>query len=243
MKWLRVLVAAASLVAMSVLLAFPALSCAVYLDWLPRVQFLPALMALETGALVFIAVSAALAPRLYCSVVCPLGLAQDAARALFDLARVRRAARPKISRRARYALLVLFVPAAFAGFTWTLAPYGIFARAVTTGFAPSAAAPLLLTVWSLAHFAFILAMTAYGARWWCNQVCPVGTFLSLFSRFAFFRPRISAQKCVGCGRCVKACGKGALTRGSDGKIQVDASLCVSCFDCSASCAKGALKWR
>ena len=46
-------------------------------SFLPRVQFIPALMAVSGGILVFWIVLTLLLGRVYCSSVCPLGIFQD----------------------------------------------------------------------------------------------------------------------------------------------------------------------
>lgn len=82
-KWLRFAVATLSLAAMIGLFACPTVACVRHFGWLPRIQFLPAVAAGSVLALVGIAVSVALCGRLYCSVVCPLGIAQDVVRLCF----------------------------------------------------------------------------------------------------------------------------------------------------------------
>ena len=47
-----------------------------------------------------------------------------------------------------------------------------------------------------------------------------------------------ANRCVGCGFCVRQCPAGALTL-VDGKVQRDASRCVQCDTCVSSCPYGA----
>ena len=79
-SWCRLLVALLSLAAMTLVFVMPAAWVSTWCGWLPRAQMLPAIMAGELLALVLIAVSVALFGRLYCSVVCPLGIAQDVAR-------------------------------------------------------------------------------------------------------------------------------------------------------------------
>lgn len=55
-----------------------------YLGWMARIQFMPAVLALNVGALLFIVALTLLLGRIYCSVICPLGVMQDA------IARLRR---------------------------------------------------------------------------------------------------------------------------------------------------------
>jgi len=164
--------------------------------------------------LVLLALSLALCGRLYCAVICPLGLAQDVARGMFRLCRFARVGSAPVAA-VRYALLALFPVAVFFGLTGLFEPYGIFGRFFLTGLRRLGEPSVAFVVWAISLFAAILLMTAYRARWWCNQVCPVGTFLGLFSRFAYFRVRVDRTKCVGCGACVKACDSGAIER--DGK--------------------------
>ncbi|MDE6396357.1 MAG: 4Fe-4S binding protein, partial [Muribaculaceae bacterium] len=48
-----------------------------HLDWLARIQFMPALLSLNVIALLFLIVLTLLCGRLYCSIICPLGILQD----------------------------------------------------------------------------------------------------------------------------------------------------------------------
>ena len=239
-RWCRLLVALLSLTAMTLLFVMSAAWISAWCGWLPRIQLLPAIMAGELLALALIAVSVMLFGRLYCSVVCPLGIVQDMARFPLGFLRVRGL---RVVSWVRYAVLALFVIGAAFGFTGLIAPYGIFGRFLSSAVMRLGDPPAVVVVWAAGLFAFIVMMTAFRARWWCNQVCPVGTFLGLFSRFAAFRPRIDGGKCVKCGLCAKACDKGAIEMRGDRSVAIDYSKCVACFDCKGSCRKGALKWR
>ena len=234
------LVALLSLTAMTLLFVMSAAWVSTWCGWLPRAQLLPAIMAGELLVLVPIAVSVALFGRLYCSVVCPLGIAQDVARLPFKFLRINGL---RVVSWVRYAVLALFVAGAAFGFTGLIAPYGIFGRFLSSAVMRIGNPPVVFVVWAAGLFAFIVMITAFRARWWCNQVCPVGTFLGLFSRFAAFRPRIDGGKCVKCGLCSKACDKGAIEMRGDRSVAIDYSKCVVCFDCKGACRKEALKWR
>jgi len=238
-------IALASLAAMTMLFVCPVAGVVRWAGWLPSVQLVPAVMAGSALTLVALAVSVALFGRLYCSVVCPLGIAQDVVRLCFGRMVPRKGSRPpaRPATVVRYAVLVLFVTGAVFGCTGLIAPYGIFGRFLSVCCLRLGEPTVVALAWSAGLFAFVLAMTFVRARWWCNCVCPVGTFLGLFSRFAVFRVRVDAATCVKCGLCARRCDKGALAVREDKTIAVDPTRCVACFDCVGCCPKEALTWR
>lgn len=246
--WLRRFVAAVALLTMTGLFLWPAVFSFKFFGWLPRIQLVPAVAAGSTAILVVIAVSVVLCGRLYCSTVCPLGLLQDLFRAVVTLAPLRGPAKRSLPRELkvppvalwsiRLAFLGLFLAGIFFGLLALLAPYGIFGRAAAS-FVDSDVTPV--KVLALAQLLFIVLATLWRGRFWCNTVCPVGTFLGLFSRFAVFRVRIDREKCVNCNLCVRACANGCIAAGKE--KTVDHSRCVSCLACAGVCGKGALTWR
>ena len=48
-----------------------------WFGWMAKIQFLPAILALNTGAILFLVLLTLLMGRIYCSVICPLGIMQD----------------------------------------------------------------------------------------------------------------------------------------------------------------------
>ena len=103
-----------------------------WLGWLAKVQFLPAVMAVV--ALVALTL---IFGRIYCSIICPLGVFQDL------LARLRRKKNKysysKEVRWLRYPMLVVFVIAGIAGIGslfQILAPYSSYGRIATMIFQP-----------------------------------------------------------------------------------------------------------
>lgn len=218
-----------------------------WLEIWSKIQLIPAIGAGSLVVLLAIAVSVALFGRLYCTVVCPLGILQWLFRFVATASPFRKrkplprplAVSPRTLWIIRLSFLALFVVSASFGLVALLAPYGIFGRTAMAFFGNAefpAAAKILIG----GQIAFILLMTLWRGRFWCNTVCPVGTFLGLFSRFALVRPRIDSAKCVGCDLCTRACQNGCIPPGKDKKI--DYSRCVTCFGCARSCGKGALKW-
>ena len=48
-----------------------------YLGWMAKVQFLPAVLAVNVGVMVALVLLTLVFGRVYCSVICPLGVFQD----------------------------------------------------------------------------------------------------------------------------------------------------------------------
>ena len=160
-----------------------------------KLQVVPAAIALDVAALAIFAVLAVLWGRLYCEIVCPLGIVQDMVRWIFRK-KVRRVCSrlPESPRQrmVRWIALALFMVVGLSGlsFMW-LDPYGIFGRGVTL---------------SGGLFFVVLALSFVGrGRFWCNWICPVGTLLQLTSRFSLFKDRF--EKCDHCEECRKCLKK------------------------------------
>ncbi len=236
-----------------------------WLGWLAKVQFLPAVMALNVAIIVALLVLTLIFGRIYCSVICPLGIFQDV------LARFRRKKNKysysKEVRWLRYPVLVLFIIALVAGvgaFFQLLAPYSSYGRIATMIFQPiwmlgnnvlaaiaeraDSYAFYSVDVWmkSLPVFGiavvtlvvlFVLAWR--GGRTYCNTICPVGTVLSFFARFSWLKIRFDEEKCKNCSMCSKNCKAACI----DYKTHsVDYSRCVVCGNCISACKFGALKY-
>lgn len=213
-----------------------------WLGWMPKLQFLPAVMGLSFLAIAIVLALTILFGRIYCSMICPLGVMQDGISHVSVLAkRARKNRRPFRFRKElkwlRYGIWLLFVLALVFGLqsaVAVLAPYSAYGRIVSSivHFRPgavliAAVATLLLTG--------ILAW--FTGREYCNVICPVGTTLSFFSRFAIFRPVIDGQKCKNCKVCENNCKAGCIDIANH---KIDYSRCVDCFDCIGNCKFDAL---
>ncbi|MBQ9668717.1 MAG: 4Fe-4S binding protein, partial [Prevotella sp.] len=105
-----------------------------WLGWMAKVQFLPAVMALNVGVIVGLVLLTLVFGRIYCSVVCPLGIMQDVFGWFGKRARKNRYSYSKAVSWLRYAVLVLFVVAFVLGIgsiVQLLAPYSAFGRIMT----------------------------------------------------------------------------------------------------------------
>ncbi len=52
---------------------------------------------------------------------------------------------------------------------------------------------------------------------------------------------VSAEKCVGCGQCVRICPEKAMSIGEDKHSHCDKSRCIGCFECMTVCEPKAIE--
>ena len=77
LRIIRIIIAIVSFMAMTVLFVDFTGSAAAWLSFLPKVQLVPAIIALNFVAIAVVLCLTLLFGRLYCSVLCPLGIFQD----------------------------------------------------------------------------------------------------------------------------------------------------------------------
>ena len=213
-----------------------------YLGWMAKLQFLPAVLALNVGVIVALILLTLIFGRVYCSVICPLGVLQDG----ISWLGTRKSKAPYKYKNElkwlRYGIWVAYVACLVAGVQVVvslLAPYGAYGRIITSIKHPVAGPTIIIAAVTLIA---IVALSLKGGRTYCNSICPVGTTLSFFSRFAMFRPVIDASQCVRCHSCEHKC-KAHCIEITKEKVGIDYSRCVDCFNCIDSCPKGGLKYR
>ena len=241
-----------------------------WLGWTAKIQFLPALLALNAGVVIGLIALTLLFGRVYCSVVCPLGVMQDIVSRISGRRKNKRYRFSYSPERKwlRYGVLGLFVVALAAGigsFAALLAPYSSYGRIAANLFAPlyrwgnnllayfaeraDSYAFYETEVWlkslptfvvAVATFAVLVVLAWRNGRTYCNTVCPVGTVLGFLSRFSLLRITIDESKCNRCGLCSRAC-KAACIDGREHRI--DYSRCVACMDCIDTCKHGAIGFR
>ncbi len=271
-SWLpkiRRLIAALMLMAITLLFLDFTGTISHYLGFLAKIQFLPAIMALNIGVIVAIILLTALFGRFYCSLICPLGIWQDL------IARLGRRGKKankyryvKAKNLLRYSLLALFTLLMLLGFNSLaiiIAPYSAYGRMVQNLFAPiyllgnnllaylaerlDSYAFYPQEIWLRSLPTFIVALATFlllavwawrGGRTYCNTICPVGTFLGFIAKFSLFRPVIDQEKCVSCGLCARRCKAACIDIAHK---SIDMSRCVACLNCLSNCQKGAIKYR
>lgn len=265
----KIRIAAATVLFALITLLFLDVSGALHtwLSWLAMIQFWPALLAMHFGVVAVLLALTLVFGRIYCSIVCPLGVMQDVVSHLHSRRKKNRFSYSAEKRWLRYGFLAVFLAAFVAGFgslVALLSPYSSYGRIAEN---------LLRPIWGLgnnalaviaAHFnsyafystevwiksltTFIVAAVSFvvigwlawrGGRTYCNTVCPVGTVLSFFARFSLFKVRVDESKCNSCGLCSRNC-KAACIDFKNHKI--DYSRCVACGDCIGKCHKQALRY-
>ena len=83
--------------------------------------------------------------------------------------------------------------------------------------------------------AAVAAASMFIHRPFCRYLCPLGAFYALFNRFSFFQMRLDEDKCVGCGRCQRACPMAVeVTK------DVNSPECIRCGACGSVCPTGAI---
>lgn len=225
-------------------------------------QFGPGLMSLTSvlfadvlAAVILIAVVTLLFGRIYCSILCPLGILQDGIAWLTHWKKWKWSRyRFLDTRPVKYGvfLFVLILGAAGVMLPLTaLLPSSNFFTIVSNVFlrvfsttdpetgAPagqfSVNPPAAAFAFSLGVFLIVAAMAAWRGRLYCNTLCPVGAALSLLGRSPLYRITLSQDMCVCCGMCEAACKGGAI---DSKKKSVLAENCVMCFNCIGACKRG-----
>lgn len=241
-----------------------------WFGWMAKIQFLPAALAVNVGVVVLLIALTLVFGRVYCSVICPLGVFQDVVSWISGKRKKKkyRFSYSPAVKWLRYGVLGVFVIAIIAGIgsvVALLAPYSAYGRIAQNLFAP---------VWQsgnnlLAYFAervesyafyetevwikslptlviasatlVLLVVLAWrNGRTYCNTICPVGTVLGFLSRYSLLRPVIDSDKCNACSLCSRRCKAACIDYKNH---SIDYSRCVACMNCIDTCKHGAIHYR
>lgn len=202
----------------------------------PLIGFQTILISLRFDAALLLSMAIPLAitlvaGRVFCSWVCPQNTLSEWVDGVAGKVGIQRMFPSTAWPRARTAVTaVVLLAAPLAGFPFAnlLSAPGIItaqtARLIKEG-AVGAELALIAVI--------LLAEFFLARRVWCNVLCPVGGFLSLFRIPKTLRVAFTEDKtrvCGGCCDCVQACGLGLdpLKGGVN-------PLCHNCGDCTAAC--------
>ena len=268
LRRIRIILASAMFIAITLLFLDFTGTLHNWVGWIPKLQLVEAVLAVNVIAIVLLVALTLVFGRIYCSIICPLGILQDLFGWLGKKQKKNRYSYSKEVRWLRYPVLVLFVIAFFAGIgtlVQLLDPYSTFGIIATNLLQPvyQAGNNVLASIaeyydsYAFYHsdiwlrslpsliisavMLIILGVLAWrNGRTYCNTFCPVGTVLSFLSRFSLLKIRFDAEKCKNCSLCSKNCKSACI----DYKTHtVDASRCIVCGDCINACKHDALSYQ
>ncbi len=242
-----------------------------WLGWMAKIQFLPAILALNFGVVIGLVVLTLLFGRVYCSIICPLGVFQDIISWAHGKTKKKNRFRFSYSPAKnwlRYGVLALFIIAMVAGASQAaalIAPYSAYGRIVSNLFAP-------VYQWGnnlLAYFAERLDSYAfYSHEVWLRSlptfIIAAITFIIIFI-LAWKGGRTYCNTICPVGtilgtlsrfslfapvideskcRACGLCGRQCKASCIDMKAhEIDYSRCVVCMDCIETCHEGAIRYR
>lgn len=162
--------------------------------------------------------------RFYCSTVCPLGILQELLSYVLKIEN-----KPISNYPLKYFISVVVFGILFGGSSVLvryIEPYTLLSSC--------------LTLSRIGFFVIIIALLTLWIenRFFCTNICPVGTILGLLSKYSLNKIYIS-DNCLSCGKCEKNCPAGCIN--SKEKI-IDNELCLKCFKCISVCNNSAISF-
>ncbi|MBP5455411.1 MAG: 4Fe-4S dicluster domain-containing protein [Paludibacteraceae bacterium] len=269
-KRIRVILAVLVILSISLLFLDFTGTAHFWLGWMAKIQFLPAILALNAGVVLFLLMLTLILGRIYCSIICPLGIFQDIVSWLSGKLQKgkRHFSYSPAKSWLRYGMLGILVLVFLLGLQSIVAifdPYAAFGRMVTSLLSPlygwgnnlladwaekmDSYAVYSVDVWIKGGAPLILAIATLvvitilawrNGRTYCNTICPVGTLLGFLSKYSLFVPTLNKEMCISCGLCARSCKASCI---DSKKKEIDYSRCVVCFDCMGTCKRGGVTYQ
>ena len=187
--------------------------------------------------------------RFICGFLCPFGWFQDLLHKIpgkkFSTARL------KPLRYLKYIILIVFVillPMLVTNsigmgdpfFCKYICPQGVLEGAIPLSLGNAAIRSALGKLFSFKCLILItvIILSILFYRPFCKWICPLGAIYSLFNKVSLMNIKVESSKCVGCGKCSKAC-----------KMDVDVCKtpnhpeCIRCGACMKACPKDAIHYQ
>ena len=241
-----------------------------WLGWMAKIQFLPAVLALNFGVVAALIILTLLLGRVYCSVICPLGVMQDIISWIHGRTKKKNRFRFSYSPAKdviRYGVLVLFILGLALGahsIAILIAPYSAYGRIAGNLFAP-------LYQWANNFFAWIAeradSYAFYSTEVWLRSLPTFSiaavTFIVIFvlawrngrtwcnticpvgTVLGFFSRFSLFAPAIDTDKCRNCglCGKQCKAACINMKEhEIDLSRCVACMDCIDACKDGAIHY-
>jgi len=184
--------------------------------------------------------------RTICGWICPAGLIQELLHRI-PTPKIRKSRITRAMSWLKYAVLAVFVfgiplisgvgkGTILPAFCKYLCPAGTLEGAVGLLQHPANATSfyqlgaLFTNKWVIMLIIGLACVFCYRA--FCRFLCPLGAIYGLFNRFAVTGVKVKADRCSGCGQCVRTCPMDVKHAGDH--------ECISCGKCIEACGEGAL---
>ena len=241
-----------------------------WLGWMAKVQFLPAVLALNFGVVAVLLALTLIFGRVYCSVICPLGVMQDIISWIHGKTKKKNRFRFSYSPAKnwlRYGVLAVFVIVLVAGLhslVALVAPYSAYGRIASNLLAPvyqwgnnffawiaeraDSYAFYSTEVWIKSGATFAVAAVTFiviAVLAWKHGRTWCNTICPVGSVLGFFSKFSLFAPVIDTEKCRNCglCGKQCKASCIDTKEhKIDYSRCVACMDCIDSCKDGAIHY-
>ena len=242
-----------------------------WLGWMAKVQFLPAVLALNFGIVAGLVLLTLLFGRVYCSVICPLGIMQDIVSWIHGKGQKKNRYRFSYSPAKnwmRYTILMLFVIAMVLGahsIAALVAPYSAYGRIASNLFAPiyqlgnnalawcaerlESYAFYSVEIWIKSISTFIISVITLiitGVLAWKHGRTWCNTICPVGTVLGFFSRFSLFAPVINTDKCNNCglCGKSCKASCINTKEhKIDYSRCVACMDCIDNCKHSAISYR
>ena len=241
-----------------------------WLGWMAKVQFLPAVLAMNFVVVAILLLLTLLFGRVYCSVICPLGVMQDVISWIHGKTKKKNRFRFSYSpakKWLRYTVLALFVAGLVFGahsIAILIAPYSAYGRIAGNLFAPlyqwannffawiaeraDSYAFYSVDVWIKSVSTFVISAVTFvviAVLAWKNGRTWCNTICPVGTVLGFFSKFSLFAPVIDTEKCRSCglCGKQCKAACINMKEhQIDYSRCVACMDCIDTCKDGAIHY-
>ena len=241
-----------------------------WLGWMAKVQFLPAVLAMNFVVVAILLLLTLLFGRVYCSVICPLGVMQDVISWIHGKTKKKNRFRFSYSpakKWLRYTVLALFIAGLVSGahsIAILIAPYSAYGRIAGNIFAPlyqwannffawiaeraDSYAFYSVDVWIKSVSTFVISAVTFvviAVLAWKNGRTWCNTICPVGTVLGFFSKFSLFAPVIDTEKCRSCglCGKQCKAACINMKEhQIDYSRCVACMDCIDTCKDGAIHY-
>ena len=241
-----------------------------WLGWMAKVQLLPAVLALNLAVVAALLLITLLFGRVYCSVICPLGVMQDIISWIHGKTKKKNRFRFSYSPAKnwlRYTVLVLFIAGLALGahsIAILIAPYSAYGRIAGNLLAPlyqlgnnflawiaeraGSYAFYSVDIWIKSATTFIIAIVTLiitGVLAWKHGRTWCNTICPVGTVLGFFSRFSIFAPVIDTEKCRNCglCGKQCKASCINMKEhEIDYSRCVACMDCIDTCKEGAISY-